>query len=382
MDSKSISSSIGVLGGGQLGKMLAQAAADWDLDISVLDPTPKAPAGIVSHQVQGSFRNYEDVMAFGAQHDIITIEIEDVNLDALKALELQGKKVYPRPSSIELIQDKGLQKLFYQQHHIPSADFILTENKEDVLQAIAEYKIKFPFVQKLRKAGYDGRGVQIINSPDQLDQLFNLPSVVEQKVDIENEIAVLAARNRSGQIVTYDPVEMIFHPTANLLLYQQCPSSLSAVLETKVRSIAHDLIEQLDIIGLLAVELFLDKNGQILINEVAPRPHNSGHHTIEACVTSQFQQHLRCILDLPLGDTKSHGHSILLNLLGEPGYSGPVSYRGLEACLSKSGVYIHLYGKKETKPWRKMGHVNIIGNDLQDIQKIAQFVQSELKVIS
>lgn len=382
MNRLGISSVIGVLGGGQLGKMMAQAASDWDIMLSVLDPTPDAPACGIAQQVVADFRVYEDVLAFGQSKDIITIEIEDVNLEALELLTQKGKKVYPSPSSIALIQDKGLQKLFYQNNKIPSADFILCTSKAEIIAALEEGKIQFPFVQKLRKAGYDGKGVQIIHHADQLDLLFEQASVIEKKVAIDKEIAVLAARNVSGQIVTYDPVEMIFHPTANLLLYQECPSQLTAEVLHAARSIAHKLIAQMGIVGLLAVEMFLDINGNLLINEVAPRPHNSGHHTIEACETSQFQQHLRCIMDLPLGSTALKSHSMMINLLGEPGHSGPAYYQGLETCLGLEGVHIHLYGKKNTKPFRKMGHVTITGPDSIKTKQRAEVVLLELKVIS
>ncbi|MEP7321363.1 MAG: 5-(carboxyamino)imidazole ribonucleotide synthase [Saprospiraceae bacterium] len=382
MGSKGINSKIGVLGGGQLGKMLAQAAADWNLDISVLDPTPQAPANCCAKQVHGDFNNYDNVLAFGQQQDIITIEIEHVNLEALKELKRLGKEVYPDPSSLGLIQDKGLQKLFYREHQLPTSEFIIVDNAVHIHQLIEQNIIAFPFVQKLRRAGYDGRGVQIIHEESELDKLFNEPSVIEQKVAIHKEIAVLAARNISGEIMIYDPVEMLFHPTANLLLYQECPCTLNGDQSEQVKNLAHTLIEKMNIVGLLAVELFLDKKGNILINEVAPRPHNSGHHTIEACPTSQFQQHLRCILDFPLGPALTNVHSILLNLLGEPGYQGEAIYEGIEECLALDGVYIHLYGKKETKPMRKMGHITIVGKDPVYVKKIATSVSEKIKVIA
>lgn len=382
MSSSSIYSKIGILGGGQLGKMMAQAAADWNLDLSILDPIPNAPASVCADQTQGDFRLYDDVLAFGLMQDLITIEIEQVNLEALKKLEQMGKKVYPSAASIELIQDKGLQKLFYQTHSLATADFLLADSKVEINRWLNDKKISFPFVQKLRKAGYDGKGVQIIQNEDDLKNLFEEPSVVERKVDLVKEIAVLAARNASGHIVTYDPVEMIFHPTANLLLYQECPSTLDHNQITTATQLAHTLIEKMNIVGLLAVEMFLDREGNILINEVAPRPHNSGHHTIEACSTSQFHQHLRCILDLPLGDPHTQTSSVLLNILGEPGCTGNAVYQGIEDCLAMPGVYIHLYGKKETKPMRKMGHVTITGKHMDRIKQTAQLITQTLKVIA
>ncbi len=382
MNASKISPTIGILGGGQLGKMLAQAGADWNLDISVLDPTPDSPASCCAKQILGNFRDYEAVLEFGRDKDLITIEIEDVNLDALRVLKGRGKKVYPDPDAVALIQDKGLQKEFYSRHGFPTSEFILAANATEILQLEEAGKLKIPFVQKLTKAGYDGRGVQIVNEITDLDNLFDAPSVIESLVNIKKEIAVLAARNVSGEIITYDPVEMIFHPTANLLLYQECPAELDDTINTKAKSIAHELISKLNIVGLLAVELFINQHDEILINEVAPRPHNSGHHTIEACSTSQFHQHWRAVLDLPLGSADTLHHSILLNVLGESGYSGDAIYSGIDKCLALPGVYIHLYGKKQTKPFRKMGHVTIIGKDIDQVRDIAKEVSKTLKVIA
>ena len=382
MHSKGIYSRIGILGGGQLGKMLAQAAADWNLDITVLDPVRDAPASCCAKQVLGDFRNYDDVMAFGADKDVLTIEIEDVSLEALTRLEQMGKAVYPSPASLALIQDKGSQKQFYADHQLPTAPFKIIDNPSEVTGLIAGGAIQFPFVHKLRKAGYDGRGVQVINDPSQLNQLFQAHSVIEQKVAIRHEIAVLTSRNTLGEIKVYDPVDMIFHPTANLLLRQDSPANLDQTLLSKAMDLATRLIKQMDIVGLLAVEMFVDEADQILINEVAPRPHNSGHHTIEASITSQYHQHLRCILGLPLGATDSTGYSSLINLLGEPGHTGPAHYTGMAAALALPGVYIHLYGKKETKPFRKMGHVTIVGRDKITVSESELYLSQHLKVIT
>ena len=290
MNSSDISLSIGILGGGQLGKMLAQAGADWNLDLSVLEPAVDAPASCCARQILGNFRAFEDVMKFGLDKDLITVEIEEVNLEALKQLKSLGKKVFPDPDSLALIQDKGLQKLFYRENNFATADFILIDNKDEIIYLLAENKIKYPFVQKLRKAGYDGRGVQLIWNESDLIKLFSEPSVIECKIDIKKELAVIAARNSSGQVVTYDPVEMVFHPTANLLLYQECPSTLNNLQVEKAKNLAAHLISKMNIVGLLAVEMFLDQEDNLIINEVAPRPHNSGHHTIEASITSQYHQ--------------------------------------------------------------------------------------------
>lgn len=382
MNSSDISLSIGILGGGQLGKMLAQAGADWNLDLSVLEPAVDAPASCCARQILGNFRAFEDVMKFGLDKDLITVEIEEVNLEALKQLKSLGKKVYPDPDSLALIQDKGLQKLFYRENNFATADFRLIDNKDEIIYLLAENKIKYPFVQKLRKAGYDGRGVQLIWNETDLIKLFSEPSVIEHKIDIKKELAVIAARNSSGQVVTYDPVEMVFHPTANLLLYQECPSTLNNLQVEKAKNLAAHLISKMNIIGLLAVEMFLDQEDNLIINEVAPRPHNSGHHTIEASITSQYHQHWRSVLNLPLGDTYTHHHSVLLNILGEKGYAGKAIYKGLNECLQIPGIYIHLYGKKETRPFRKMGHVTITGNDMNEIRNKAETVTSTLKVIA
>ena len=359
MHSKGIYSRIGILGGGQLGKMLAQAAADWNLDITVLDPVRDAPASCCAKQVLGDFRNYDDVMAFGADKDVLTIEIEDVSLEALTRLEQMGKAVYPSPASLALIQDKGSQKQFYADHQLPTAPFKIIDNPSEVTGLIAGGAIQFPFVQKLRKAGYDGRGVQVINDPSQLNQLFQAHSVIEQKVAIRHEIAVLTSRNTLGEIKVYDPVDMIFHPTANLLLRQDSPANLDQTLLSKAMDLATRLIKQMDIVGLLAVEMF-----------------------IEASITSQYHQHLRCILGLPLGATDSTGYSSLINLLGEPGHTGPAHYTGMAAALALPGVYIHLYGKKETKPFRKMGHVTIVGRDKITVSESELYLSQHLKVIT
>jgi 5-(carboxyamino)imidazole ribonucleotide synthase len=382
MGRSALSYKIGVLGGGQLGKMLAQSAADWNLSIHVLDPTEPCPASICAVHHKGDFRSYEDVLQFGSAMDLITIEIEQVNLDALRALKKLGKQVFPDPESLAIIQDKGLQKLSYQKWGMPTADFFLLDDWRLLEKRMEVERFDYPIVQKLRKDGYDGRGVQLIHSAQDLSRQFQAPSVIEKKVSIAKEIAVLAARNRSGAVVTYDPVEMVFHPEANLLLYQQTPATIHERQASECRKIAADLIGSLDIVGLLAVEFFVDTTGKIYINEVAPRPHNSGHHTIETCITSQYQQHLRAILNLPLGSPKLLQPSILWNLLGAEGHSGPAFYQGLEDSLSRDGVYIHLYGKEMTKPFRKMGHVTITAPELESAVNQWLEIKEIVRVIS
>jgi len=374
---------IGVLGGGQLGKMLSQAASKFHLDIHVLENDAECPASYTCAQFnKGNITSFDDVYQFGKQMDIITIEIESVNLAALESLEQEGKKVYPQPSVLRVITDKGLQKTFYASHGIPTSQFALYDNKTDILKAIASENITFPFVQKLRRDGYDGRGVQIIRHKEQIDNLFEAPSVVEALVDIEKEISVIVARNEDGRITAFPVVEMEFHPEANLVEFLFCPSETSEEIQTKATALACKLVADFEIVGLLAVEMFVAKSGEILVNEVAPRPHNSGHQTIEANYTSQYEQHLRCILNWPLGDTNAHHASVMVNLLGEVSYAGKAIYSNAEQILDMPGVYIHIYGKKETKPFRKMGHVTVISQELKDAVEKARIVKNTLKIIS
>lgn len=382
MDSAFDSSPIGILGGGQLGKMLAQAGADWNLNLHVLDPVQNCPAACCAKQTLGDFRDYEAVLLFGSDKKIITIEIEDVNTEALQVLSGKGIQIYPGPEALNMIKDKGSQKQFFKDHDIPSSGFRLTSSREEIENLVRENKIRMPFVQKLRTSGYDGRGVLIVNTAADLPLLLDGPSVIEEKIRVKSEIAVLSARNTLGEVATYEPVEMIFHPEANLLLYQESPGSVSPATASRARQIAADLVSSMKITGLLAVEFLIDDNDQVLVNEVAPRPHNSGHHTIEGNLTSQYHQHLRCILGLPLGPTRPTGHTILVNLLGEPGFSGPAKYQGIDSCLALPGVYVHLYGKRETRPWRKMGHVNILGRTREEVEERADWVRNHLKVIS
>ncbi|MBP6446635.1 MAG: 5-(carboxyamino)imidazole ribonucleotide synthase [Saprospiraceae bacterium] len=374
---------IAILGGGQLGKMLIQAGSRLGLSLSVMDTNRDFPAAFVCSEYEcGDIRNYDDVLAFGMNADVITIEIENVNIEALEELQRRGKKVFPQPEVLKVIKDKGKQKMFYEGNGFPTSEFALYKNADEVIKSIEKQQLEFPFVQKLRTDGYDGRGVEIIKSKDQLSQLFDKPSIVEELVEVDKEIAVIVARNSLGEVSTFPPVEMVFHPTANLVEYLSSPANISKELSLIADDIARRLAESLGIIGLLAVEMFVDKNNKILINEVAPRPHNSGHHTIEACVTSQYEMHLRAILDLPLGQTIQIRPAVMINLLGEPDYTGSPIYHNIEICLAKSGVYPHIYGKKETKPYRKMGHVTITGDNLEDAIETARFVQKNLKVIA
>lgn len=369
---------IGILGGGQLGRMLIQNAINYNLNISVLDPDAEAPCKSISKFTKGSITDYDTVYKFGKDKDLITIEIENVNVEALKALEKEGKKIYPQPEIIELIMDKGLQKMFYQRNNIPTADFFLIEQKEQ----ITKYADFFPFFQKLRKGGYDGKGVVKLTSPDKLEKAFSEPSVLERLVNFDKEISVIVARNADGESKCFPVVECEFNPTANLVEYLFSPANIKKNEEKEAYAIAIKVAEKLNIVGLLAVELFLTKDGKVLVNEIAPRPHNSGHHTIEGNIVSQFEQHWRAILNLPLGDTSIIKPSVMVNLLGEEGFEGPAKYQGMEDVLKFGGVYIHLYGKANTKPFRKMGHVTIVDDDIVKARQKAKSVKNILKVVS
>ncbi len=374
---------IGVLGGGQLGKMLLQAASKWDLNIWAVDKEFDYPAAKVTNQfIQGDFKNYQLVSQLGQHVDIVTIEIENVNTTALKKLEAEGKEIYPQPGAVEIIKDKGTQKQFFAEQGIPTSKFSLHRNKKAILTAVRSGEIQVPFVQKARTEGYDGRGVHIVRSKEDLKKLLNVESVVEELVEIDKELAVLVARNPSGDIAVYPPVEMEFHPTANLVERLISPARVSDQVGQSAQALGKSVIEAFELVGLLAIEMFLTKSGDILVNEVAPRPHNSGHHTIEGNVTSQYEQHLRAILDLPLGGTDVKSPAVMINLLGEPEHKGEAYYEGLEQCLAMENVHVHIYGKRETRPFRKMGHVTILHQDIDQAIAVAKKVRDRLKVIS
>ena len=368
---------IGVLGGGQLGRMMIQSAIDLNLEIKSMDPDPNAPCkSLAAEFVQGDIKDYDQVMAFGALCDIITVEIENVNIEALEALEKSGKKVYPQPHALKIIKDKGIQKQFYLDHDIPTSEFALTHSLEELKQ----YTHFLPGVHKLRTEGYDGRGVQIIKTEADIPKGFDKPALIESFVDYDKEISVIVARNAKGEISTYPVVELEYHPEANLVEFLFAPSSISEDIRIKAREMAKKVISSLDMVGLLAVEMFATKDGEIMVNECAPRTHNSGHQTIEGNVTSQFEQHLRAILDLPLGDTSIKGSSVMINLLGEEGHSGVAKYEGLDEALQIEGLHVHLYGKKLTKPFRKMGHVTLVGENLDNLKTIARSVKESIKI--
>jgi len=373
---------LGILGGGQLGKMLCQAASNWSLNTKVMDQKNFPAETIATDYIVGDIQNENDVLRFGRSVDVLTIEIEHVNIDALFQLEIEGIEIHPKPSALKLIKDKGLQKQFYKKHNIQTAPFELYDNKAAILQALHYGILNFPFVQKTRSGGYDGKGVQIIRNEADLVLIIDATSVIEQLADIQQEIAVIAARNKSGEIKCFDAVGMEFHGDANLVEELVCPASIPKSIESKAKQIATEIIEKLDICGLLAVEFFYNKDGSLWVNEVAPRPHNSGHHTIENCYTSQYQQHIRGVMNFPLGSTITRCPAMLLNLLGEEGETGDAKYQGFEEVIAIEGVFPHLYGKKETKPFRKMGHITIIGETLKDIVQKAEFVKNKLKVVA
>lgn len=346
---------IGFLGGGQLGRMTIQAALDFDFRIEVLDPDPQCPCARIAHRfTQGDLNDAEAVINWGRSLDVVTVEIENVSTEGLTALKAMGVQVLPDPAHLALIRDKGLQKQFYAEHGIPTSAFALVESgRAEVLTR------GLPVVQKLRTGGYDGRGVQVIRTEDEARYAFDAPSVLEDAVDIDKELSVIVARSTKGEVKMYPVVESVFN-ALNLVDYLVAPARISEAVEAEARRVALSVVEAMDFVGLLAIELFLDKEGGILVNEVAPRAHNSGHHTIEACGTSQFAQHLRAILGLPLGDTAQHSAAAMLNLIGAPGASGTPAYLALGAALAEPGLFPHIYGKVAVREGRKMGHVTVL----------------------
>jgi 5-(carboxyamino)imidazole ribonucleotide synthase len=368
---------VGIIGGGQLGRMLIQAATDWNLEIHILDPDANAPCKDIAHRFVVAERTDADaVFEFGKDLDVVTIEIENVTVEGLQRLVDSGVAVYPQPSVIQTIKDKRLQKQFYLDNNIPTSRFILTENKADVAANLGF----LPAFHKLGTGGYDGQGVQKISSKADLDKAFDAPGLLEEMVDIDKEISVIVARNKNGDITTFPPTEMVFDPKYNLVDFLLSPAQISPLVAAKAEAIAEKVILAYDMIGLLAIELFLTKNGEILVNEVAPRPHNSGHQSIEGNYTSQFQQHLRSILNLPLGNTNVRTLSAMVNVIGAEGFTGDAHYEGVENLFDIEGAYLHLYGKKLTKPGRKMGHITILDNDLKRLSTKIDEVKASMIV--
>lgn len=374
---------LGIIAGGQLGKMLIQEASKWDLITYVLDNDENCPAAsIASYYIKGSNVDFSSVYEFGKMVDVLTFEIENVNIEALQKLKSEGLRIVPDPALLALIQDKGLQKEFYKKNSIPTSQFKIYESKESILSGFENGEIKLPFVQKLRKGGYDGHGIAIIKDIGNFSKILSGPSVIEEKVDVEKEISVIVARNKNGEIKCYPVVEMLFDHHANLVDKLICPSSITVEQSQKAVELASEIVELLNMEGLLAVEFFIDSKGEVIVNEVAPRPHNSGHHTIESIITSQFEQHLRAILNLPLGSTKIKLPSVMINILGAIGYEGPVIYDGLTESMAIDGVKIHLYGKKITKPYRKMGHVTVMSSTIACALIKAEKVKQLIRVRS
>ena len=374
---------LGILGGGQLGKMMLYETRKFDITTHVLDPSLEAPCRIAcDHFTQGDLMDYDTVYTFGKKVDILTFEIEGVNIEALEALEKEGKKVYPSSKTLRNIQDKAVQKTFYDTHKIPTAPFSVFETIAKVKKAVASGELKLPFVWKSCTGGYDGKGVQVIKNSQTLDVLPDCPCITEDLVAFKNELAVIVVRNPSAQVKTYPVVEMEFHPQANQVEYVICPARIDDKVAAKARSIAIQVSKAFEHVGLLAVEMFQTNDDQIIVNEVAPRPHNSGHYSIEASYTNQFEQHIRAILDLPLGNTASKVGGIMVNLVGEQNHTGDVAYQNIEEIMAMDGVTPHIYGKKQTRPFRKMGHVTIVNENIDTAREIAQQVKQRIKVIS
>ena len=374
---------LGILGGGQLGKMLLFDTRKFDIQTYVLDPSDEAPCKIACNKFfQGDLMDFETVYNFGKQVDVLTFEIELVNLEALIKLENEGKKVYPSPKTLKLIQNKGIQKTFYINNHIPTSPSKTFKDLKKLVVEIVDSKLEMPFVWKCTEFGYDGNGVKIIRTLQDVENLPNVECIAEEMVEFKNELAVIVCRSPSGEIKTYPVVEMEFHPEANQVEYVICPARIDDKVAAKARAIALDVSDKFNHVGLLAVEMFQTFDDEILVNEVAPRPHNSGHYSIEASYTSQFENHLRAILDLPLGNTDSKVAGIMVNLVGEDGFSGEVIYENIQKILGWDGVTPHIYGKKQTRPFRKMGHVTIVNEEINKARKIAEDVKNTIRVIS
>jgi len=374
---------LGILGGGQLGKMLLYETRKFDIRTKVMDASDQAPCRIACDTfVKGSLMDYDAVYDFAKDVDVLTIEIENVNVDALEALEDEGKKVYPPPKALRIIQNKAKQKLFYVDNGIPTVDFHRFAYKSEIEDSIANGGMSFPFIWKAAQFGYDGQGVKVVRKQEDLEGLPAGECIAEEMIDFKNELAVIVARSASGEVKTYPVVEMEFHPEANQVEYVICPARIDRKVAEKARKIALKVSEKIQHVGLLAVELFQTQDDEILVNEVAPRPHNSGHYSIEASYTNQFEQHIRSILDLPLGKTESKVAGIMVNLVGAEGHTGDVVYENIADILEMEGVTPHIYGKKQTRPFRKMGHVTIVNEDIAEARRIAQQVKETIKVVS
>lgn len=374
---------LGILGGGQLGKMLLTETRKYDIQTLVLDPSSEAPAQFGCNQFfEGSLMHFETVYKFGKMVDVLTIEIENVNLEALFKLEEEGLPIYPSPKTLRQIQNKGRQKDHYVEHDIPTSDYKRFVSLKALHESLDKNELDFPFVWKCAQFGYDGTGVKICRSALDLVKLSDVECIAEEMVPFKNELAVIVARSVSGELTTYPVVEMEFHPEANQVEYVICPARIDVKVAQKAQEIALKVSKSFHHVGLLAVEMFQTEDDEILVNEVAPRPHNSGHYSIEASYTSQFENHLRAILNLPLGNTNSKVAGIMVNLVGEDGFTGPVVYENIEKIMSIDGVTPHIYGKRETRPFRKMGHVTIVNEDMVEARRIAEEVKNSIRVVS
>ena len=374
---------LGILGGGQLGKMLMYDAKRYDLHTKVMDSSQKAPcAKLADEFILGDITDYDDVVSFGNKVDVITVEIEKINTDALLFLEKNGKKVFPSALTLKVIQNKSDQKDFYKKHNLPSSRFKNYSNLDELKNNFEKDNFEFPFVWKSSRFGYDGKGVKIIKNYDDLNFYFENECLIEEKISIQKELSVIVARNISGEMKCFPVVEMEFNENSNLVEYVMCPANISKDIAERAMQIAMNISEKFNMVGLLAVELFLTTEDEILINEVAPRPHNSGHHTIECCVTSQFDQHIRCVLDLPLGETKILVPGIMVNLVGQNKVEGNVIYKNINDIFDIPGVFIHIYGKKKSRLNRKMGHITIVNKDINKAIEIGKKIKKKIKVIS
>lgn len=370
---------LGILGGGQLGRMLLTETQKFDVFTSVLENSKEAPCALIANEfIVGDWTNYDDVYNFGKTVNLLTIEIEHINIDALLQLEKEGLTIYPQPKLLQIIQHKGLQKDFYAKHEIPTASYKRFTSKDELEKATLNY----PCIWKTDTFGYDGTGVKKLNSKKDLELLPNSSCIVEELIPFKNELAVIVVRSESGEIKTFPVVEMEFHPEANQVEYVICPARISKEIEEKAQKIALQVANAFKHVGVLAVELFQTQNDEIIVNEVAPRPHNSGHFSIEASVTNQFEQHLRAILNLPLGNTESKLAAVMVNLVGAENNIGNVFYKNMDEILKIKGVTPHIYGKKQTKPFRKMGHVTIVNNDINEARQIAEEVKGLILVIN
>ncbi|SFN92039.1 5-(carboxyamino)imidazole ribonucleotide synthase [Bizionia echini] len=374
---------LGILGGGQLGKMLLNDTRKFDIYTSVMDSSPEAPCKIACNEFHlGDLMNYDAVYNFGKDLDVVTFEIENVNTDALEDLEKKGVKVFPSSKTLRIIQNKATQKLFYLDHNIPTAEFSRFAYTTEIKDAIENGGLKLPFVWKSAQFGYDGNGVKVVRKLEDLNGLPNVECIAETMISFKNELAVIVARNSNGHVATYPVVEMEFHPEANQVEYVICPARIDSEVAKRATDVALQISKAFNHVGLLAVEMFQTQDDNILVNEVAPRPHNSGHQTIEANYTSQFEQHLRAVLNLPLGDTKNKAAGVMVNLVGAENHTGNVVYKNIETIMGMDGVTPHIYGKKQTRPFRKMGHVTIVSDSISEARKIAEEVKKAIQVIS